>query len=443
VKGKKEDKAIEELFRHKLENTEIIPSESLSPTLMRRLGRNEFLHFIPSRFNIWYLGSIAITGAALAIILISGTGKDEKLQPDSSYDNINESEVTVNNNPANSQIPSAAIKEGNRQIPVSDQKNKLFEKNKDIPVTKDQITPGERLVSVPQNIPGKINEKVILSGGLEGKDKLQSGITQTVNLIESSVTEGCSPLKVKFKAVSDESKSYLWSFGDGGFSDEREPVWLFDIEGEYEVQLLVTGYDSIQSVSSTLITVHPQPVAKFEITPENAVIPDDEILFINYSSNAARYKWNFGDGNSSELFEPRHTYRKFGNYNVRMVASSEYGCTDTVVLYNAFAGSGYYINFPNAFMPNSNGPSGGYYSPLSDEAAHVFHPVFSGVSEYQLKIFTRLGILIFETDDINIGWDGYFKGQLSNQGVYIWKVRGNFVNGESFTRMGDVTLLKN
>jgi len=50
--------------------------------------------------------------------------------------------------------------------------------------------------------------------------------------------------------------------------------------------------------------------------------------------------------------------------------------------------------------------------------------------------------LIFETNDINIGWDGYFKGQLSNPGVYIWKVRGNFRNGEPFTKMGDVTLLK-
>ena len=54
-----------------------------------------------------------------------------------------------------------------------------------------------------------------------------------------------------------------------------------------------------------------------------------------------------------------------------------------------------------------------------------------------------MGILIFETNDINIGWDGYFKGQLSNSGVYIWKVRGKYRNGEPFTKMGDVTLLKN
>jgi hypothetical protein len=53
-----------------------------------------------------------------------------------------------------------------------------------------------------------------------------------------------------------------------------------------------------------------------------------------------------------------------------------------------------------------------------------------------------LGIQIFESNDINIGWDGYNNGQLCEPGVYIWKVRVKFRNGEPFTKMGDVTLLK-
>ena len=110
---------------------------------------------------------------------------------------------------------------------------------------------------------------------------------------------------------------------------------------------------------------------------------------------------------------------------------------------NAFSGSENYIEFPNAFIPNLNGPSTGYYSQKSDEAAQIFHPVSSSVSEYQLRIFSRRGILIFESNDISIGWDGYYKGQLCDQGVYVWKVRGNYLNGEPFTKMGDVTLIKN
>lgn len=443
MKGKKEDKALRELFRNKLENAEIIPSGSLNSSLMRMLRRKEFVHFIPSRFNIWYLGGAVATGVALALILISGSGGKEDIKHDALPEIINESEITISNNPAVSQSPSVVQAPDKKQNIVAGRKKKVSEGNAIVSNEKGQTGEQEKLTSVPQNITGTINDKEIFGDQIEGKEKLQAGIRQVNNLIEASVTQGCTPLRVRFRDVSDSFESYRWTFGDGGYSDEKEPVWIFDVEGEYEVQLKVVGKDGAQSVASKLIKVHPQPLARFEITPENAIIPDDEIVFHNYSSSAVKYKWDFGDGNSSELFEPRHTYRQFGNYNIRLVASSEYGCTDTLFLANAFAGTGYYINFPNAFIPNPDGPSGGYYSPKSDEASHVFHPVFVGVSDYNLRIFSRLGILIFETNDINIGWDGYIKGQLSDQGVYIWKVRGSFVNGEPFTKMGDVTLLRN
>jgi hypothetical protein len=190
-----------------------------------------------------------------------------------------------------------------------------------------------------------------------------------------------------------------------------------------------------------VITVHPKPTARFEIYRERTIIPDNEIRFINYSRDAVKYKWDFGDGNSSDLFEPVHRYSEFGNYNVSLVVSSEYGCTDSLSVINAFSGFGFFIDFPNAFIPNPEGSTGGLYSAKSDETAQVFHPSFSGVSEYHLKVFSKLGILIFESNDINIGWDGYFNGQLSKPGVYIWKVRGSFINGEPFIKMGDITLL--
>jgi len=198
-------------------------------------------------------------------------------------------------------------------------------------------------------------------------------------------------------------------------------------------------------VSSSVATVivHPRPQAHFEISPAKAVVPNDEIRFMNYSTNAVQFRWKFGDGATSESFEPVHIYSKYSKYNVRLVAFSDWGCSDSLTVTNAFSDSKFYIEFPNAFIPNSQGPSGGYYSSKSDEGAQVFHPSYTGVSDFQLKIFSKLGIVIFETNDINIGWDGYNKGQLCDPGVYIWKVRGKFRNGESFIKMGDVTLLKN
>ena len=59
---------------------------------------------------------------------------------------------------------------------------------------------------------------------------------------------------------------------------------------------------------------------------------------------------------------------KFGNYNIRLLVTSEYGCTDSLVVMNAFSDLKYFIEFPNAFIPNPHGPSGGYYSSKSDES---------------------------------------------------------------------------
>jgi gliding motility-associated-like protein len=64
------------------------------------------------------------------------------------------------------------------------------------------------------------------------------------------------------------------------------------------------------------------------------------------------------------------------------------------------------------------------------------------VKEYKLEIYDRWGELIFESNDVTIGWDGYFKGKLCKSDVYIWKAKGKFYNGSSFNKAGDVTILQ-
>jgi len=100
------------------------------------------------------------------------------------------------------------------------------------------------------------------------------------------------------------------------------------------------------------------------------------------------------------------------------------------------------IEFPNAFTPNMAGPSDGHYANLTDQNINdIFHPKYAGVKEYHLEIYTRWGEKIFECDDVTIGWDGYYKGKLCKQDVYVWKAKGKFWNGREFMKAGDVTLL--
>jgi PKD repeat protein len=440
LKEKKQNMSMRELFSQKLENAEIIPDASVRIKLMRKIGRQEFLRFNPARFNIYYLTGILATVITAIIILSPGSENSGMLIPPNIYEDGRTDSTII-------QVDQTVIHKSEKTEPIVSRPltGIPVAKPKDIPVA-DSV----QNLKVRENT-GVTQTGVIISYSKRGlftetspeKNLLRGGLKTGTILFETSASEGCTPLKIRFNSKSDSFDSCRWSFGDGGYSNEKNPEWIFDVEGEYKVVLNVFVTDGLKSTSASVVTVYPKPLARFEVASEKAVLREDEISFYNYSTNAIQFKWDFGDGSTSELFEPRHIYSKYGNYNVQLVVTSENGCSDSLTLQNALSGSEYYIDFPNAFIPDIQGPTGGYYSSKSDEVAKVFHPVFSGVSDYQLKIFSKSGILIFESSDINIGWDGYIKDQLSSPGVYIWKVRGNYLNGEPFIKMGDVILLRN
>ena len=443
MKRKKEDRIIRELFRQKLDNIEIIPGPSVRKQLMQNVARKEFLRFNPGRFNVYYLGGILVAGLIAALIAISGDNDPAEsvlLIPSSEFNDTTSLASTLKDHTFyhrssnQNKTPDRIIDSDKEGVLISDRESS------DNKITGYDLHSGN-IIKRPE-LADNLTQKRILSESLVDKNNLQYPSKSENEIIDASIKSGCVPLKVRFSCKNGSWDSYHWSFGDGGSSVEKEPDWIFDFEGEYKVVLNVTRQDGTKRSSSIQIKVNPKPLARFEIMPENPLLPDDDIRFNNYSTDAIKYLWEFGDGNKSEMFEPKHKYRVPGNYNVRLVVTSAFGCSDSLVVYNALTPSGYYVNFPNAFIPNPGGPTGGYYSSSSDESANIFHPYLFGISEYHLRIFSKRGLLIFESRDINIGWDGYYNGQLCEQGVYIWKVRGKYINGETFTKMGDLTLLR-
>jgi gliding motility-associated-like protein len=138
---------------------------------------------------------------------------------------------------------------------------------------------------------------------------------------------------------------------------------------------------------------------------------------------------------------PYHEYTEIGVYNIKLRAENEFGCADSLEKqdYVQVIGKGKII-FPNAFTPSLTGSTGGKYNPQSIEN-DVFYPYHEGVKEYQLEIYNRWGELIFESNDVNIGWDGYYKNKLVKQDVYVYKVKAMFYNGKTIVKAGDITLL--
>ncbi len=285
----------------------------------------------------------------------------------------------------------------------------------------------------------KARELSVIENSSETKFR-ESAIT--VVRISASVLSGCEPLSVHFTNNSLNYDSCRWTFGDGGSSTSDNPVWLFDEAGDYNVSLAVFGTDGRMAQTQLKVRVFQKPTARFEISDAKLNSPAEGVRMSNLSTDAVKYNWSFGDGNKSEMVEPVHKYQKSGDYTISLHVISADGCRDSVELRESITGIGYFIEFPNAIIANTDGPTGGYYSVASDQTSSVFHPVSSGVADYNLRVYSKRGVLIFETNDMNIGWDGYYRGQLCEPGVYVWKVRGRYRNGELFVKMGDVTLFK-
>jgi PKD repeat protein len=253
---------------------------------------------------------------------------------------------------------------------------------------------------------------------------------------------GCVPHAGKFSNNSLYGNSWFWEFDDGNTSTDFEPVHTFTEPGMYNVKLTVSGDGGIDYFYR-IIEVYRRPVVMFRVAPELVMLPDQEIQLFNMSEHGVSYLWDFGDGGSSIQKDPRYLYSQTGVHTISLDVWTEHGCTDRMSLPEVVTVVGHgAIRFPNAFRPDPSGPTGGYYDLGEPMRNHVFRPAWEGVVDYTLRIFNRWGELLYTSEDVMKGWDGYYQGQMAKQDVYVWKVWGTFSNGEKFVLAGDVTLLR-
>ncbi|MDR2927006.1 MAG: PKD domain-containing protein, partial [Cytophagaceae bacterium] len=256
------------------------------------------------------------------------------------------------------------------------------------------------------------------------------------------VTEGCYPLSVEFTNLSESgANAYEWDFNDGTTSASRNVFHTFEQPGVYNVQLIAPGPDGKDGIADTIITVWDHPKASFGVQKDLVYIPDDKAIFFDYSTDAVQWYWQFGDGNISEEQSPTHEYQMKGKYDVSLKVTNSFGCVDSITLAAIEALQQGFIAFPNAFMPR---PGDSQSAAQSATHALVFKPVYKDVdaSSFVLQIFNRWGQLIYETHDIEEGWDGYHEGEFAPQAVYTYRASGKFISGKEFREAGTVMLVR-
>ncbi|MBI5218779.1 MAG: gliding motility-associated C-terminal domain-containing protein [Bacteroidia bacterium] len=247
---------------------------------------------------------------------------------------------------------------------------------------------------------------------------------------------GCRPFVVSFhEELNVEGSSYSWNFNDNGATlQSHYPVHTFESEGVYDITLTVTAQNGCNNAYTrpSMITVYPLPEARFTTDPELVSIIKPTVAFTNLSIDAVHSYWSFGDDDSSEIVNPTHTYNALGDYFIDLVVVTEHGCKDTS-RQKIIVRDEYSFYAPSAFSPDKNG--------IND----VFNVYGRGIDpgNFTMLIYDRWGELIFETHDLNEGWDGRYQrkaGTIEN-GVYSWMVIYTDLSRVVHHKAGAVTLI--
>jgi large repetitive protein len=254
-----------------------------------------------------------------------------------------------------------------------------------------------------------ITEPSLLSLSLSGNDSICFGETSVLNVSPTGGTP---------------NYSYLWM-------PDSQNVQTISVNPSSSTTYTVTVTDAngCSMFDQTFnVSVLPLPVALFDTTSKGKF--SSIFSFTDLGSGGTSWLWNFGDGSTSKEQNPIHTFPGGGAYKVTQYVFNQFGCTDTFKIDVSFIDG---IVIPNVFTPNGDGINDVWYIPNS------------GMSEFQVAIYDRWGLKIFESTSDEIRWDGRSSSGIQmTDGTYYFQLKAilKSVNGnKDYSTRGSITLL--
>lgn len=262
-------------------------------------------------------------------------------------------------------------------------------------------------------------------------------VAPLVKAIIGSPGLGCIPDDAIFENNSLAGQDFFWDFGDGTgiIKDNNQQVHHnYTTGGTFTVKMVAIDTSTCNKTDSTTATIQManKPTALFTVSP---LTPQENFpfTFTNTSSpDAIQFKWLFGDGDSlltNSRGNINHLYNASGTYKVSLIAFNNSGCSDT-----AFAEVTAII-VPKLDVPNA-------FTPQSHSLNSIVYVRGFGIGRMKWRIYSRVGLLVFESDSPSIGWDGKYKGILQPMDVYAYTLEVEFTDGTRATKKGDITLLR-
>ncbi|MCT4582382.1 MAG: gliding motility-associated C-terminal domain-containing protein [Flavobacteriales bacterium] len=172
-----------------------------------------------------------------------------------------------------------------------------------------------------------------------------------------------------------------------------------------------------------------QLIANISASPIGGPAP--LVVEFTHDCENATTNWEFENGNTSSQPTTTYTFEKAGQYEVTLTVKDKNGNTtkDTKVITVSPTSS--ITNIPNIFTPNN------------DNINDYFTVQHEHIATFNLYIYNKQGVLIFETQDITTGWDGYNNyNEESPAQDYIYIIRATGIDGKQFEEKGIIKLAR-
>jgi PKD repeat protein/photosystem II stability/assembly factor-like uncharacterized protein len=130
--------------------------------------------------------------------------------------------------------------------------------------------------------------------------------------------------------TSSNANIYNWNFGDNNSSTVYSPSHSYINTGNYQIKLIATGDNQCQDSIQKNIDVRPMPVAGFRVNDSDQCLSGNSFSITNQASGAQNYFYDFGDGNTISAASPTHNYAAFGNYSIKQLVTTSFGCQDSL-----------------------------------------------------------------------------------------------------------------
>ncbi|UKN00777.1 gliding motility-associated C-terminal domain-containing protein [Paracrocinitomix mangrovi] len=255
-------------------------------------------------------------------------------------------------------------------------------------------------------------------------------------------TSGCPPFQINYTIGVDPielGSDLIWTstYGDIDSATLNNLYVTYTEPGSGD---LILNFNSqygcpIDTSFVNLVSFYGVPVSDFEFVPNPPSIFDQEVDLINLSTDNVNNTWYYLTDTvyTEHTSIPIELLPDIDPLQVCLIVENNFGCKDTscqdIIIDNEQL-----LYVPNAIILDGYSDNS-VFKPVTN----FFHPDF-----YHLYIFNRWGELIFETEDLNQGWDGTYNGVIVQDGVYIWRITGTPLDNDSDMKefYGHVTVLR-